>query len=140
MLNDGVRVLLALLVFRVPITGNVLAMTVAALLYTLSATAIGLLFSIFMRSQIAPLFATAIGTILPAVQFSGLINPVSSLEGVGAFIGRIFPTTHFVTVCSGVFSKGLVFGDLGKPLLALDRKIFVEGKIVSVGEDHVGRR
>src|SRR3546814_15644244 len=103
MLNDGVRVLLALLVFRVPITGNVLAMTVAALLYTLSATAIGLLFSIFMRSQIAALFATAIGTILPAVQFSGLINPVSSLEGVGAFLGRIFPPTHFVTVCRGVF-------------------------------------
>ena len=119
MLNYVLLVLLALLVFRVPITGNVLAMTVAALLYTLSATAIGLLFSIFMRSQIAALFATAIGTILPAVQFSGLINPVSSLEGVGAFIGRIFPTTHFVTVCRGVFSKGLGFGDLGQPLLAL---------------------
>ncbi len=119
MLNYGLLVVLALFVFRVPITGNVLAMTVAALLYTLSATAIGLLFSIFMRSQIAALFATAIGTILPAVQFSGLINPVSSLEGVGAFIGRIFPTTHFVTVCRGVFSKGLGFGDLGQPLLAL---------------------
>ncbi len=119
MLNYVLLVLLALLVFRVPITGNVLAMTVAALLYTLSATAIGLLFSIFMRSQIAALFATAIGTILPAVQFSGLINPVSSLEGVGAFVGRIFPTTHFVTICRGVFSKGLGFGDLGQPLLAL---------------------
>jgi len=119
MLNYVLLVLLALFVFRVPITGNVLAMTVGALLYTLSATAIGLLFSIFMRSQIAALFATAIGTILPAVQFSGLINPVSSLEGAGAFVGRIFPTTHFVTVCRGVFSKGLGFGDLGRPLLAL---------------------
>ncbi|MCF8710109.1 ribosome-associated ATPase/putative transporter RbbA [Rhizorhapis sp. SPR117] len=119
MLNYVLLVLLALLVFRVPITGNVLAMTVGALFYTLSATAIGLLFSIFMRSQIAALFATAIGTILPAVQFSGLINPVSSLEGAGAFVGRIFPTTHFVTICRGVFSKGLGFGDLGQLLLAL---------------------
>ncbi|CAN5207079.1 ribosome-associated ATPase/putative transporter RbbA [soil metagenome] len=119
MLNYVLLVLLAVLIFRVSISGDVLAMTVAALLYTLSATAIGLLFSIFMRSQIAALFATAIGTILPAVQFSGLINPVSSLEGVGAFVGRIFPTTHFVTICRGVFSKGLGFGDLGQPLLAL---------------------
>ncbi|AHE53562.1 multidrug ABC transporter ATP-binding protein [Sphingomonas sanxanigenens DSM 19645 = NX02] len=119
MLNYVLLVLLALLVFRVPITGNLLAMTVAALFYTMSATAIGLLFSIFMRSQIAALFATAIGTILPAVQFSGLINPVSSLEGVGAFVGTIFPTTYFVTICRGVFSKGLGFGDLGQPLLAL---------------------
>ncbi|MAM37712.1 ribosome-associated ATPase/putative transporter RbbA (plasmid) [Sphingobium naphthae] len=119
MLNYVLLVLLALLVFRVPITGDVLAMTVGALLYTLSATAIGLLFSIFMRSQIAALFATAIGTILPAVQFSGLINPVSSLEGAGASLGRVFPTTHFVTICRGVFSKGLGFGDLSQPLLAL---------------------
>lgn len=119
MLNYVLLVLLAVLVFRVPITGSVLAMTVGALLYTLSATAIGLLFSIFMRSQIAAMFATAIGTILPAVQFSGLINPVSSLEGTGAFVGAIFPTTHFVTICRGVFSKGLGFGDLVRPLLAL---------------------
>src|SRR3546814_19846939 len=104
-----------------------------------------------MRSQSAALFATAIGTILPAVQFSGLINPVSSLEGVGAFIGRIFPTTHFVTVCRGVFSKGLGFGDLGQPLLALTiavpvllalsvyRKSVVSGKSVSLRVDLVVR-
>jgi ribosome-dependent ATPase len=119
MLNYLLLVLLAVLVFGVPITGDVLAMTLGALFYTMSATAIGLLFSIFMRSQIAALFATAIGTILPAVQFSGLINPVSSLEGIGAVIGRIFPTSHFVTICRGVFSKALGFGDLAQPLLAL---------------------
>ena len=119
MANYVLLVLLAVLVFRVPITGNILVMTAGAFLYTLSATAFGLLFSIFMRSQVAALFATAIGTILPAVQFSGLINPVSSLEGVGALIGRIFPTTHFVTICRGVFSKGLGFVDLAHPLFAL---------------------
>ncbi|MBC7159894.1 MAG: hypothetical protein H5U21_07585, partial [Porphyrobacter sp.] len=46
-------------------------------------------------------------------------NPVSSLEGIGAFVGRIFPTSHFVTICRGVFSKALGFGDLVQPLLAL---------------------
>ncbi|TAJ71508.1 MAG: ABC transporter ATP-binding protein/permease [Phenylobacterium sp.] len=119
MVNYGLLVLLALWVFRTPITGNVVAMTLGAILYTSCSTAIGLLFSIFMRSQIAAMFATAVGTILPAVQFSGLINPVSSLEGAGAFIGRIFPTTHFVTICRGVFSKRLGFADLQTELLAL---------------------
>lgn len=51
--------------------------------------------------------ATAIGTILPAVQFSGLINPVSSLEGAGAVIGSIYPATWFVTICRGAsFPRG----------------------------------
>ncbi|WP_030541429.1 ribosome-associated ATPase/putative transporter RbbA [Sphingobium sp. DC-2] len=119
MANFVLLVLLAVTIFGVPITGNILVMTLGALLYTFSATGFGLLFSIFMRSQIAAMFATAIGTILPAVQFSGLINPVSSLEGAGAAVGAIFPTTHFVTICRGVFSKGLGFGDLTRELVAL---------------------
>ena len=53
------------------------------------------------------MFVTMIGTIIPCVQFSGLLNPVSSLEGVGAFIGRIYPATHFLTISRGVFSKAL---------------------------------
>ena len=60
----------------------------------------------------AALFGTALLTILPAVQFSGLIDPVSTLEGVGALIGQIYPTTHFVTIARGTFSKGLGFMDL----------------------------
>ncbi|MDF0543956.1 ribosome-associated ATPase/putative transporter RbbA [Sphingobium sp. H39-3-25] len=119
MLNYVLLVLLALTVFQVSISGNIFAMTLGAFLFTLSSTALGLLFSVFMRSQIAAMFATAIGTILPAVQFSGLINPVSSLEGVGAVIGRIFPATHFITICRGVFSKGLGLADLVSPLMSL---------------------
>ena len=119
MSNYVLLVLVALVIFRVPITGSILAMTLGAFLYAFSATAIGLLFSIFMRSQIAALFATAIGTILPSVQFSGLINPVSSLEGMGKVVGTLFPATPFVTICRGVFSKGLGFSDLGGELLSL---------------------
>jgi ribosome-dependent ATPase len=62
-----------------------------------------------------------IGTIVPCVQFSGLLNPVSSLEGPGALIGRLYPATHFLTICRGVFSKGLGFASLWPsfwPLLA----------------------
>ena len=119
LLNFATLVLLALFVFRVPISGNVLALSAGAALHALCATAIGLLFSTFMRSQIAAIFATAIGTILPAVQFSGLINPISSLEGAGALIGHVFPATHFISICRGVFSKGLGFADLQAPLLSL---------------------
>jgi ribosome-dependent ATPase len=119
MLNYVSLVIIAATVFGVPIRGNLLAMTVGALLYCFCATAVGLLFSTFMRSQIAALFATAVGTILPAVQFSGLLNPVSSLEGIGRAIGTVYPATHFITICQGVFTKGLGFADLYRPLLAL---------------------
>lgn len=41
-----------------------------------------------------------------------MIDPVSSLEGVGALIGKVYPTTHFLTIARGTFSKGLGFGEL----------------------------
>jgi len=119
MLNYFLMVLVALLIFRVPITGNFFALSLGAFLYCLTATAMGLLTSVFMRSQIAALFATAILTLLPAIQFSGLTNPVTSLDGGGALMGRIFPTTYFITMSRGVFSKALGFGELQLEFLVL---------------------
>lgn len=112
MLNFLLLTLLAVVVFGIPFKGSFAALTVAALLYVVSATAMGLVISAFMRTQIAALFSASVLTILPAVQFSGMIDPVSSLEGVGAWIGKAYPTTHFLTVSRGTFSKGLGFGDL----------------------------
>ena len=53
------------------------------------------------------------GTMIPTVQFAGLINPVSSLEGVGAIIGRMYPASHFLIISRGVFNKSLGFATLG---------------------------
>ncbi len=64
-------------VFGVPITGSFAALSLATLLYALFATGFGLFASTFTRSQIAAMFVTMIGTMMPAIQFAGLINPVS---------------------------------------------------------------
>jgi ribosome-dependent ATPase len=48
-----------------------------------------------------------------------MIDPVSSLQGAGAFIGRIFPATYFMTIARGTFSKGLDFADLQSAFLPL---------------------
>jgi len=112
MLNFLLLVLMAVLLFQVPVKGSFLTLAAAALLYVIATTGMGLVVSSFLRSQIAALFATAMLTIVPAVQFSGMLEPVSSLEGPGALIGAIYPTTHFLTIARGTFSKGLGFADL----------------------------
>jgi ribosome-dependent ATPase len=110
---------LAVSLFGIPFTGSFPALFAAAMLYVGIATAFGLLMSTFMRSQVAALFGTAILTILPAVEFCGMIEPVSSLEGAGALIGQVYPTTHFLTISRGTFSKGLGFLDLRHSFLPL---------------------
>ncbi|CDN46496.1 ribosome-associated ATPase/putative transporter RbbA [Neorhizobium galegae] len=119
MMNAVLLWLFAVLVFQVPFTGSLLAFTAAALLYVAFATAFGLLVSTFMSSQIAAIFGTTLMTIIPAVQFAGMIDPVSSLQGIGAVIGRIYPTTYFNIISRGTFSKSLGFENLFEAFLPL---------------------
>ena len=119
MLNFVLMVLMAVTVFSVPLKGSLLTLLFAAFLYSIIATGFGLLASTFTRSQIAAMFFTMVGTILPAIQFSGMINSVSSLEGAGRAVGEVYPTTHMLVVSRGVFNKALGFADLHSSLFML---------------------
>ncbi|MDF3826677.1 MULTISPECIES: ribosome-associated ATPase/putative transporter RbbA [unclassified Pseudocitrobacter] len=112
MLNFFLLCALSVFVFGVDHKGSFLTLTLAALLYVTIATGMGLLISTFMKSQIAAIFGTSIITLIPATQFSGMIDPVASLEGPGRWIGEIYPTSHFLTIARGTFSKALDLGDL----------------------------
>ncbi|VED54498.1 ABC-type multidrug transport system, permease component [Raoultella terrigena] len=119
MFNFFLLCALSVLVFGVAHKGSFLTLTLAALLYVTIATGLGLLISTFMKSQIAAIFGTAIITLIPATQFSGMIDPVASLEGPGRWIGQIYPTSHFLTIARGTFSKALSLTDLWASFIPL---------------------
>ncbi|WP_049298991.1 ABC transporter permease, partial [Pseudomonas aeruginosa] len=119
MINFFLLVMLAVFVFGVPVKGSMLTLTLGALLYIACATGLGLLMSSVLNSQIAAIFGTAIATLIPAAQFSGLIHPVSAMEGAGALIGQIYPTSHFLIISRGVFSKSLGLEELYPYLIPL---------------------
>jgi ribosome-dependent ATPase len=112
-------VALGVFVLGVPVKGSVLALTLGALLYVMAATGFGMLVSTVVRTQIAAIFAVAILTILPAVNFSGLLTPVSSLAPVAKMIGLGFPSTFFQQIGVGTFTKALEFRELATDLLIL---------------------
>ncbi|MBB5321781.1 ribosome-associated ATPase/putative transporter RbbA [Marinobacter oulmenensis] len=112
-------VLLAVYVFDVPLKGGLATLSLGALLFVTATTALGQVMSTFASTQIAALAATAILTILPTVQFSGLTEPVSSLTGAGALIGPLWPATWFLQISRGVFTKGLTLADMQGDFLAL---------------------
>ncbi|WP_341645224.1 ribosome-associated ATPase/putative transporter RbbA [Thauera sp. SDU_THAU2] len=119
MFNCVLMFVLAITLFDVPFKGSLTAFFTGALLYVTATTGLGLLMSTLTNSQIAAMAGTSIGTLLPAIQFSGMLDPVSSLEGGGALIGEMYPTTHFLTISRGTFSKALDFGDLGGAFIPL---------------------
>ncbi|GAB6037931.1 ribosome-associated ATPase/putative transporter RbbA [Fundidesulfovibrio butyratiphilus] len=102
----------AVFLFDVPLKGSLPTLTLAALVFVVVSTGIGLLVSSFTRTQIAALAVTAIFTLMATVSFSGLTTPVAALQGPGAFIGKVFPATYFLNISRGVFTKALSMGDL----------------------------
>ena len=98
--------------FRVPVSGNIAALVLGALLFATAATSLGLVISAFVSSQLAAIFASAIIVMIPSLNFSGMLYPVSTLEGGARVVGHIFPALYFQKITSGVFNKGLGFADL----------------------------
>jgi ribosome-dependent ATPase len=111
--------LIVLFVFDNRLRGDPLVLTSGAFLFVTATTGFGLVVSAFVRSQIAAIFATAILCMIPTVNFSGMLYPVSTLDPVSRAIGEAFPALYFQRVTAGVINKGLGFDTLAPDLLAL---------------------
>jgi ribosome-dependent ATPase len=110
---------IALFVFAVPLKGPFLLLLIATLLYVIATTGFGQLISSFTRTQVAAVFATAILSIVPAVSFSGMFAPVSSLSGSARVIGLSFPSAWYQPVTVGVFAKALGVSELWPSLAVI---------------------
>lgn len=125
LVNFTSLVLLSLFVFQVSVKGSFPALAVGTLLYVIATTGLGLLISTFMKTQMAAIFGTAIMTVLPAIEFSGFMGPISSLSGGAWVVGHIFPSAYFQQISLGTFTKSLGFADLFVNYLALTGFIIV---------------
>ena len=107
MVNFAAMMLMIIYLFGVPLKGSFAGLAVGTLLMVSASTALGLLISCFVRSQLAAIFATAIITMIPAQTYSGFIYPLSTMEGGALVIGKTFPSSWYYTVSVGSFTKGL---------------------------------
>ena len=110
---------MTIVIFDVPLHGNPVPLAIGALLYVWATTAYGLLIATMTSSQVAATFATAIASVVPTIQFSGLLQPVSTLEGGAQTIGSLWPSSYFLHLNVGAFTKGLSWEALGPDILAL---------------------
>ncbi|SFK64076.1 ribosome-associated ATPase/putative transporter RbbA [Methylocapsa palsarum] len=111
--------LLAIVLFHVSVKGSFATLALGTLLYVFATTGFGQLVSTFTRTQVAAVFATSILSIIPAVNFSGLLTPVSSLSGGARFIGLTFPPAWYQPISVGTFTKALELSDLWFNLVIL---------------------
>ncbi|HEX3033737.1 MAG TPA: ribosome-associated ATPase/putative transporter RbbA [Thermodesulfobacteriota bacterium] len=118
-LNFLILTLLVVAVFGIPLKGSLTTLTLGALIFVFASTGFGLLVSTFTRTQVAAVLIAMILVMIPSFQYSGLLSPVSALEGGSFVFGRSFPTTYFLNISVGTFTKGLGFFDLLPNYIAL---------------------
>lgn len=119
LLNFVILTALVVLVLGVPLRGDPLLLVLASLAYAVAATGFGLLVSMMTATQVTAVFATTILSVMPTLQFSGMTEPVSSLQGPAQWMGTFWPTTWYMTISVGSFTKGLGLADLSGALLRL---------------------
>jgi ribosome-dependent ATPase len=123
LINFFILAFMTVIVFGVPVKGSFLMLTLCTVLYVTATTGLGMVTSTFTSSQVAAVFVTAILTIVPTIQFSGLLQPVSTLEGNAKIIGSIWPATYYMHSSLGAYTKGL------QPRLMVSDLLFLAGCI-----------
>jgi len=118
-LSSLLLTVMAVTIFDVPVKGSFPVLLLATVMYAIIATGMGLLASSVTRSQIAVIFLTMLGTLLPSAQLCGMTTPVETQEGIARAIGTIYPTTYMLLISRGIFNKALYFADLVQPVAVL---------------------
>ncbi|VBB44502.1 ABC-2 type transporter [uncultured Desulfatiglans sp.] len=115
-LNMTLLWVLAVQLYGAPFKGQLGFFLPASVLYLLCTTGIGLLISVFVRTQIAAIIVTVILTLVPAVLYSGFLIPIASLSGQAKITAHLIPAMYYTNIAVGSFLKGVglevLWGDL----------------------------
>ena len=98
---------IALIVFQVPFRGSPWLFAIVGILYVTCTTMMGMIVSFFVNSQIAAVILTVIITLIPTLQYSGMIVPLSSLSESGRLQARMLPASYFFEAVQASFLKGV---------------------------------
>jgi ABC-2 type transport system permease protein len=118
-LNSLILWFLAIWLYAVPFKGPPIFFFVATVMYVICTTGIGLVVSVLVRTQTAAMIVTAIFTIVPAVLYSGILVPISSLTQAAQVIAHALPAMYYTNIVLGSFLKGVGFQALWLELLIL---------------------
>jgi ABC-2 type transport system permease protein len=100
-----VIILASLLVFGVPLRGDILLLTGMTLLFLLGALGLGIFISAALKSQVLATQAAMIATYLPAVLLSGFLYDIASMPAVVRAVTLAVPARYYVVITRGIFLK-----------------------------------
>ena len=118
LIQTVIVLLLAALLFQVPMQGGWIGLGVGVFLFIVGSLALGFLISTLARSQLQAM-QMAVFYILPSILLSGFLFPFRGMPGWAQVVGTLVPVTHFLRIVRGALLKGQTFADAVPSLAAL---------------------
>jgi ABC-2 type transport system permease protein len=118
LLDLALGLVLAHVVFDVPVRGNPAIVFLAAAIYLVGALGIGLWISTVAETQQQAMFVT-FAIMLIYILMSGLFTPVRGMPGWAQWIAQASPVMHFAQLMRAVLLKGAGLADVARPLAML---------------------
>ncbi len=118
MLNLAIGLVVAAVVFGVPMRGSLVLLFGSAAIYLIAALAIGLWISSVVDTQQQAMFVTFF-IMNVYLLMSGLFTPIDSMAPWVRTVSQLNPVRHFVTISRAILMKGAGLADIAQPLLTL---------------------
>jgi len=106
LLDVTVITLVGVVIFDVPLRGNVLLLIFAAGLYFLTPLGVGLIISTLSRTQQQAMMSTFF-FFMPATLLSGFVFPINNMPEAVQVITYLDPLRYFLVIIRGIFLKGI---------------------------------
>lgn len=107
-----------ILLFQVPVAGQLAELYVASLLFIAATLGLGLTISTIAKTQFQAMQVTFF-VFLPSILLSGFMFPFDGMPVVAQWIGKVFPLTHFIEMIRGIMLRGATLQDLLPSIEAL---------------------
>ncbi|HTX48993.1 MAG TPA: ABC transporter permease [Caulobacteraceae bacterium] len=118
LIQTAIVLVLARLLFQVPMDGGWFGLGVGILLFIVGSLALGFLISTLAQNQLQAM-QMAVFYVLPSILLSGFVFPFRGMPGWAQALGTALPVTHFLRIVRGALLKGQVLGDAWPSLVAL---------------------
>lgn len=105
-INFVLFIVISVFGFNVPMRGSVLTLLFSGFFYVSAVIGIGLLIAVLVKSQVAAILITFVGTVMPAFLYSGFMVPMSSMDESARYSGYSLPTTYFMDIARKLMVKG----------------------------------
>ncbi len=118
LVQASVALLVGILVFDLPIRGNLVELFLYTLLFIVASLSLGILISNFSRTQMQAM-QLSFFIFLPSVLLSGFMFPREAMPEVFFQLGRLLPLTFYLQIMRGIVLKGVGIAALWPQVLAL---------------------